>query len=489
LANTTIKLVNNRSIIPSINNTDDQNHALEIIVNFTYNTKDNIIVLEGAAGTGKTHLTREIYKYRHKVGSMIVSAPTHTAVAKIAKRTGINGKTIQHLCGFRPNYNLENFDINNIPFARSRRAQQYILNHKIIAIDEASMINKGLKGYINNIAIENNLKIIYIGDPYQLPPVGEDKSSVFDLSNKVIIKQIVRQASDSKLLPLLVRARRAIDNIDNSLIEYLIKNPTNIDKESGYHTLFSKYTEQTTIFRDAMLKYFSHPKFTNDINFCRYLAYTNDNISSWNRYIRGYLITSSSTNILHKDDLLLSYNTMVDEFNNPLLINSEDYIIYHDSEGKANITEFILAPYNIEGYITKLQSVTTGDVTNKNIFIVNHSDVNNIKRFKQVFYTALRTAKASGNWKQDYYETFKDEHLLIKALYDDRGKLLLKRDLDYGFGLTIHKSQGSTYDNVFVNLRDVLFDKYGFQYKNINLRNRLIYVALSRASKKAIILL
>ena len=53
-------------------------------------------------------------------------------------------------------------------------------------------------------------------------------------------------------------------------------------------------------------------------------------------------------------------------------------------------------------------------------------------------------------------------------------------DIDYGYALTIHKSQGSTYDNVFFDLKNALLNK--------NELKSLIYTGVSRASEKLMIL-
>ena len=66
----------------------------------------------------------------------------------------------------------------------------------------------------------------------------------------------------------------------------------------------------------------------------------------------------------------------------------------------------------------------------------------------------------------------------------------MPRDIDYGYSLTTHKLQGSTFDNIFVDVFDICnpITKYGKYAKtDINLRNRLLYVALSRAKHLAIL--
>jgi ATP-dependent exoDNAse (exonuclease V) alpha subunit len=51
-------------------------------------------------------------------------------------------------------------------------------------------------------------------------------------------------------------------------------------------------------------------------------------------------------------------------------------------------------------------------------------------------------------------------------------------DVNYAYCLTIHKSQGSTFQNVFVDVPNALTNR------NVRERNQLLYVAMTRASKR-----
>ena len=70
----------------------------------------------------------------------------------------------------------------------------------------------------------------------------------------------------------------------------------------------------------------------------------------------------------------------------------------------------------------------------------------------------------------------------MEDLRGSSGGLIVKKDLDYGYAITIHKSQGSTYTNVMINEDNV--DKNS----NNEERNKLKYVALSRPTDKAYVL-
>ena len=63
-------------------------------------------------------------------------------------------------------------------------------------------------------------------------------------------------------------------------------------------------------------------------------------------------------------------------------------------------------------------------------------------------------------------------------------QVLYQRDIDYGFAITSHRSQGSTYDNVFVDMKDIIFDKNGNIYTNKAEMLRRLYVACSRTRHK-----
>lgn len=59
---------------------------------------------------------------------------------------------------------------------------------------------------------------------------------------------------------------------------------------------------------------------------------------------------------------------------------------------------------------------------------------------------------------------------------------IIKKDLDYGFAVTAHKAQGSTYKKVFVLLKDISLNK------NFIERNQILYVAMTRAQKMCVVL-
>jgi hypothetical protein len=79
------------------------------------------------------------------------------------------------------------------------------------------------------------------------------------------------------------------------------------------------------------------------------------------------------------------------------------------------------------------------------------------------------------------------KYLLASNITNSNGRILFSRDLDYGFAITSHRAQGSTYRNVFVDINDMIYDKYGHPYTNRDEMLRRLYVACSRASNQLVL--
>jgi ATP-dependent exoDNAse (exonuclease V) alpha subunit len=61
------------------------------------------------------------------------------------------------------------------------------------------------------------------------------------------------------------------------------------------------------------------------------------------------------------------------------------------------------------------------------------------------------------------------------------GRLIRKKSFDYSYAISTHKSQGSTFDSVFVDIRNIN------SCNDEAVRRQLQYVALSRTKKNVLI--
>ena len=126
------------------------------------------------------------------------------------------------------------------------------------------------------------------------------------------------------------------------------------------------------------------------------------------------------------------------------------------------------------------------------MFIIDHRDKYTVLKYHKIVTELITAAKNSNGrsirvnrWKQ-YYD-FKKKYLIATNIKDSYGNTIHSRDIDYGFAQTSHRSQGSTYDVVFVDVNDMIFNKNNIPYNNQDELLRRLYVACSRARKKLIL--
>jgi exodeoxyribonuclease-5 len=471
-----------------------QEVSLEVLENW-YRSNETTASLIGAAGTGKTTLAK--YFLDKVKPKCTVTAPTHKARFVIQRAIGRNSDTIQRILGLQPDFNIENFNINSPTFAMKGRVK---IEGDLLLIDEASMINKQLKDYLELLSKDFNFKILFMGDKRQLPPVGESTSSAFN-DVKVIteLRTLVRQSNVNPLMLILLALRLDIaflcgeqePETVESLIE-LVKQqnisvtPDDIIAKKNQGQLFKllllanvgsikdgqgvQFVRTAKEFEDNIKL-----EFKADKESTRLLAFTNDRVTKWNRFIRNNVVNPYETEYITKGDILMGY------MNNGVIYNGCDYLV---KEAIPEVFE------NIPVYRTKLNEVGTD--FNSNIFMVRYTEQDCYESFQKAHEANHKRARVmrGNNW-QTYYDWRKqfsvpismntDEYVHTELMIEPNN--LPKKDVDYGYSITIHKSQGSTFNNVLVDVDDLISvakrDKVMF-YK-------LLYVACSRAKGRCII--
>lgn len=467
--------------------TKDQQALVKEVETFINSDKLSFTIA-GYAGTGKTYVVNYIIKNLLRGKRIVVTAPTHKAVRVIEKFTGKKGMTFHALHGLRPNYSLEDFNIDNIKFESIGNTK--FGDYDLIFVDEASMIPKDLKLFNDTRSKQFRTKVIYIGDPLQLSPVKEHKpSDVFsNVDMMYSLTEIVRQHEDSPLLELLDLLREDIINDSFKIHKFLKDHPTRSSSIGGYKKV--NFNE----FKELVVYYFTHPNFKEDINFCRYAAYTNDSVDLWNKFIRTNLFPTDK--LLVKGDILTSYKTIVDNNFSPIIINSNDYEVL-------NVVERI-SDDNFAVFHTELLDLTSN--VKLKVSIVDH----NHKSFKEYYKllnglhrTAYYSSGADRGKAFKNYFAFKDAHLCMISFplldhKDSKPRAYVTKELSYGYAVTVHKLQGSTVNNILIDGLDICYIKSNSKIPRINtknnpsaisLRNRLLYTGLSRASEQAIIML
>lgn len=429
--------------------------------------------LGGYAGTGKTHVVSTFIKLIGKGANACITAPTHKALRVVEKQVGIKGKTLHSLHGLRMNVDLLNFDIENPQF--DPMGTPHIQNFKLVVVDEASMVNSHLFTLTRRNSIIYKTKILYVGDPLQLPPIRETNSKAFtDVPNYFNLTDIIRQSSDNDMLELFIMLRDDIINKTNNCVSHLIQ-ARNKKISKNYKVLsLEPYTTK-------LLEYFNHEAFTADLDYIRQACFSRMAVADWNHKIRHTLIQDDKE-LVNINDIFTAYANQIDDNKNPILKNSDDYIL-EDIDKYVNDVGISTFAVNMTNVYDKKMS--------PKLLILNHNDKSSVTKFLDLlnyFHYRAKYQGVPGGFK-NYYK-FKDSILIMRNLaLNERNKYkTVSKDIDYGYALTIHKLQGSTMKNIAVDLYDIIYPSRNTSFVNdIDQRNRLLYVALSRATDNAII--
>lgn len=464
--------------------TKDQEAAISGIIDFIaepFNPVKYIIGLVGPGGTGKTFVTKYIISHCKYSDSVIkCTSSTHKACRVFSQAIGgKNVDTIQSTFGLRLDLRLEDFNPKAPQF--NPMATPKLDDVRLLIVDEASMLPASLVTYICNLCKKMGIKVLFIGDSSQLAPVNEHKSIAFSRCFKVfVLEEIVRQGSNNPITDILKLLRYDIEHKTFRFIEYLSKNIGAIN----YNDVDKGFSICNPIsFKELIDKSFNDEAYTENIDMYRIVAYTNNCVSNWNTYIRNTIIKDCDKAIITKNDLIMSYETIVDEFNSIIINNSEEYIIN-------DIVNFVDDTYGFKGFLVKFQRVHGGNIT-KPLFIIDHKDNYSILMYHKVLTQLINDAKKANGatrvskWKA--YYAFKKKYLLAINITDRNGKKIYDRDIDYGFAITSHRAQGSTYETVFVDVNDMIYDRNNRVYTDIDDMLRRLYVACSRASKELIL--
>jgi exodeoxyribonuclease-5 len=154
-------------------------------------------VLSGYAGTGKTFLSVRFLAIANAAGfCWTVAAPTHKAVGVLRAALETQGlrptwypSTIHRLLRLKLSRQEEKESCE--PTEQTATALEQI---GLVLLDEASMVDSKLLEITLQCAHPFGTRLIFVGDPAQLPPVGESRSAVFDLQRaaKYQLTEVVR---------------------------------------------------------------------------------------------------------------------------------------------------------------------------------------------------------------------------------------------------------------------------------------------------------
>jgi len=399
----------------------DQENALDSVLDFLEKPKEKFMIIQGSAGTGKSTLIKYIARAleaQYQMYSLLLqkapdkekfevalSATTNKAVSVLKELTNMDAVTIHSLLDLKvaPNYTTGETDLIKKP-------DYSVKWNKLVIVDEASMISDELFGFLDRTLKDS--KIILIGDQYQLAPVKQEVSIMESMTcRKVSMNKIMRHAGE--ILHTSAQFRESVEtgifkNIPVGVAVNLVNGPT-----------FQKLIDAA----------FTAPDYNRDS--AKILCWKNERVLEYNKHVRkikGYPENFGEGEIV--------------QTNNPILAKTE--MIPVDSlltiTGMSNLHN----QKSIPGYTVELNDSIRA--------FMPQSD----QQRKQL----LKTYAGEKAWQKFY--GIKTNWLDLRASYAS----------------TVHKSQGSSYKTVFIDLQDI-----GECFISSDVA-RMLYVSISRAVKQ-----
>jgi hypothetical protein len=438
--------------------TEEQQIAIYAAKEFIMNGKpDEYFLIDGKAGTGKTTIASEIVK-QFKNKRCAVAALSHKAKFVImdkfqAQQIDAEFFSLAGLLGMKYDFDTGTFS------ARARYIP--ILDYDLIIIDEASMINEEALEMIMNEK-RKTAKVLFLGDIGQLPPIRDSnspyyheksdlfglKSPVFATKNKATLHTRIRQGEDSPILPY------ADYYWNNSVKEFMpvlepCTDATNIITNKGA-LLFSKTIKELS---DILVKAYQNAVEASNPNHVKIIVYRNEVREALNQAIHKRIFPNSEG--LCAGDLIIFNgrcgdieNATEGQITNVGNITKDDYGVYY-------------VPLSIR--IPRI----------KDLQIVDYALPQSRATHKRIVSGLFSQAKKLQG-SSDYYSAIE-----AATKYKER-----YANIDFGYAISSHKSQGSTYDIVVVFKDDIT------QVKMIGNKEKSesIYTALTRARNIAIII-
>lgn len=382
-------------------------------------------------------------------------------------------------------YKIDNIDEqldDLLTFEFSYKKLEQLVDYDLLVIDEASVVSRELYLYLESMfywmsdILKHNIKMIFLGDYYQLPPIGEKKSIVFKIAAEAKWPLL-------KLDKVMRSKTNQIDKVNKYFMKYIRKKiKQNKLSEEDFKNPYKILPHDKYIYIDERPR-FLHKYVNLESNNKIIITYSNANCIKINNTIQNLL--DKKNNVIREPDpeYPISYNRtpVMVWFKNGdrLIVNTPitipEYTIrltnIHENSQKEDI-------YSVS-FNTVDTSSSNSKIYNGDIFIVRSNK--NIK-----IRTVLNVLDTNHNIIPPYFngqilEVSKDfdsdeiiQLIHVDNLEAEKTRRYLKKNMRYGeyveimklfrinftifkrgYCVTLYKSQGSEWEYVFVNLKSI----------------------------------
>lgn len=428
--------------------TDEQQEIFDSLIYKVNNFPGRVeAVITGYAGTGKTFLTSAIVNNLIGEYKIAVTSPTHKANSVIRKMLNANEitdedaliSTIHSFLGLKLVNEKSSQVLKHDPY--SKNSNVFV---DVLIVDECSMISEELYEHIRKQIHRVRRAIIFIGDPCQLPPVDSTSgnneiklSPTFDVKVQYKLETVQRQALDSPVLKIATAIRECIGKgSDPMAIISSIKDNDKFTSISDESLFLEIYKEYITEYKGSSRKIYD---FVQDN---KIIAYTNYRVNYANIYIRNELFAEN----------------IEDEF-----VEGEPIVFETATEN---------CPYTVQQMIQcpKIQKESFLGIDCWQFALPNGNFILGVGPFTRI---------KMDSYMEDLITKIekKEENPLTKKPYMWQDYYVIKDKINvinYPYATTTHKSQGSTFDNIW-------FDTdYIEKIPNNEMKSRILYTALTR---------
>jgi len=419
-----------------------QEQARQFLNNWLSDPRAMTACLQGYAGTGKTWLAadwaKQVLAANPKINIMIL-APTNKALDVLREKCGhLNAgfRTIDSFLGNR----IKRNDDGEMERSQGKGSE----NPDLIICDEASMVKAEYDTQLRG----RRVKLLYLGDPAQLPPINEKLSTTFNCEYTFLMTQVVRY--EGAIIKVATFLRDCYESGRSFVLSDL--------------TVFKDEARTLSVIKMGDLHNWALQAVRKGMD-SRIVAFTNAAVNEHNAIMHHALFPdaalfgvsekvvvnetfelptidpdSEQTDMLYNGEML----TVVSCVENPILECGVRTFAVGVLRGEGRTLEVNGVPQRVEYVLDVALDADHAAATHKNLT------------------NGVWEARKAGNNAE------------VKRLIDLRKPLNKLAPLRHSYSCTTHKSQGSTYDIAFVDWANIF---------RSNDRTQMMYVGATRPSK------
>ena len=364
--------------------TDKQYKGLKITID-RFKNHEKFTVISGYAGTGKSTLVKYIVESLNVDEEQIVYACYTGKACNVLVKKGLkNVSTLHKLLYFHkplPDGTFLRFPVSSLD------------PYKVVIIDECSMLPLEMFEQL----LTYNVYIIFLGDPFQLPPINKNEDNHLLDSPHIFLDEIMRQEKESEII------RVSMDIRNNKPLSLFQGNEVKIIKKTDLNTGMLKWADQILCAKN---------KTRNQIN------------------LQMKEVFNKNPKVLEEGDKVIclsNYWDMLDSAGNPLVNGTIGYI--SDVLESLFTVPYIVKP---EQKVMKLISNITTEID---------TSFRQLSMDKKLILEGAQSLTPEQQWK----------------LMKKRVPPLL--EFAYGYAITYWKAQGSQWKKVLVIEENFPFNK------------------------------